>query len=265
MKEIIINSWNELLDEMFQGSFNTDINRFRSPCLFRGMSNKDWELENTLYRNCGEQSEKLEKSLIRNFSKYAAKEIAEIPGVDSVWKTLATAQHHGLPTRLLDWTYSPLVAMHFATEDLGEYDKDGVVWCANYHNLRNILPTKAQDLLDDESSFVFTNEMLSKLFSGLNEFDKSKDGEDDYFLFFEPPAIDYKIINQYALFSMSTNIEKPLEKLLTTDSFKKIIIPSALKWEFRDKLDQLNINERVLFGGLNGLTSWLARQYITEK
>ncbi len=265
MKEIKINSWNELLDEMFQGAFNTNINRFRSPYLFRGMSDKDWELKNTLYRNCGEQSNELEKSLIRNFSKYAAKEIAMIPGVDSVWKTLATAQHNGLPTRLLDWTYSPLVAMHFATEDLGKYEKDGVIWCANYYNLRNILPSDAQKLLDSESSFVFTNEMLTKLFSGLSEFDDSKTDNEDYFLFFEPPAIDLKIINQYALFSMSTNVEKPLGKLLNTDSFKKIIIPAALKWELRDKLDQLNINERVLFGGLNGLTSWLARQYITEK
>ncbi|MCK5388083.1 MAG: FRG domain-containing protein [Candidatus Izimaplasma sp.] len=265
MKEIRINSWNELLDEMFQGAFNEDIKRFRSPCVFRGMSNKDMKLENTLHRNCGDKSEKLEKSLVRNFSKYAAKEIALIPGIDSVWKTLAIGQHHGLPTRLLDWTYSPLIALHFATEDLDEYDKDGVIWCVNHHNLREILPVKAKKVLEEESSFVFTNEMMSKLFSGLSQFNTSKAGENDYFLFFEPPAIDFRIINQYALFSIPTNIEKPLEELITSESSKKLIIPKELKWEFRDKLDQLNINERVLFGGLTGLTSWLARQYITTK
>jgi hypothetical protein len=43
--------------------------------------------------------------------------------------------------------------------------------------------------------------------------------------------------------------------------FRRIVIPTELKWEVRDKLDQANINERVLFPGLDGLSRFLKRYY----
>jgi hypothetical protein len=46
-----------------------------------------------------------------------------------LWVRLAIAQHHGLPTRVLDWTVSPQVAAHFATAEAEHYDKDGAIWC----------------------------------------------------------------------------------------------------------------------------------------
>jgi len=200
---------------------------------------------------------RVEVALLRNFRKYAHGEAA---GTDSIWDWLALGQHRGLPTRLLDWTYSPLVALHFATDNPGEFDSDGVVWCVNFVEANKRLPSRLRRILEQEGSDTFTVEMLAE-FETLREFDALS--REPFVIFLEPPALDQRILNQLALFSVMSSAEAELSDWLERhpDLCRRVEVPAALKWEVRDKLDQANINERVLFPGLDGLSRWLARYY----
>lgn len=250
-------SWNDLTDALFENAWKEDIERFRSNFAFRGLSRVSYELKTSLARLGGDYVP-LEKHLIRNFRKYAHRDMISEP---SIWNWLSLAQHHGLPTRLLDWTYSPYAALHFATSNIETYDEDGVVWCVDYVELHKLLPQKLHWLLEKEGCNAFTTQLLSQGADSLEQFDKL--GQKDFVVFFEPPSLDDRIVNQFALFSVISDPAKTLDSLLENhpDLCRKIIIGHELKWEVRDKLDQINITERVMFPGLGGLCEWLKRHY----
>jgi len=257
MTEIRVSSWNELQDELFKDSWNPELGRFRSRYAFRGLADASYRFETTLIRLKGNFVE-IERHLLRNFKKYAHRTVV---GRDSLWHWLSVAQHYGLPTRLLDWTYSPFFAMHFATANLEKFNIDGVIWAVNYVHTHQLLPDKLRTQLDEEGANVFTVEMLAESVKSFRELaDLSSDG---YVVFFEPPSIDDRIINQFALFSVMSDPRAVLDDWLQQHPhiWRKIVIPAELKWEIRDKLDQASVTERVLFPGLDGLSRWLKRHY----
>jgi hypothetical protein len=257
LKEIRASGWNDLNEHLYADSWQEGLGRFRSTFGFRGMPDVAYDLKTSLMK-LGEDYDKNEGHILRNFRKYARREA--VPA-DSVWNWLALAQHHGLPSRLLDWTYSPYVALHFATENLEQYDRDGVVWCVDYFRTNQRLPEKLQRILHEEGAEVFTVEMLEQAARTLAEFERLADEE--FVIFFEPPSLDARIVNQFALFSMMSKATGMLDQWLAEhpELCRRIIIPAGLKWEVRDKLDQANITERVLFPGLDGLSRWLKRHY----
>lgn len=259
--DIVADSWTKLHDLLFDDSWDSDILRFRSSYVFRGLSRADYDLKTSLMR-LGGRFDFLEKHLIRNFRKYAHNSIVQR---DDDWHWVAVAQHHGLPTRLLDWTFSPYVALHFATSDLSSYDHDGVIWCVDFVELHQSLPGKLKKVLSNEGSYVFTAEMLRNYATTLSRFDEqnAEISRDAFCVFFEPPSMDDRIINQFGVFSVMSDPTTRMDAWLSghPSLFKRIIIPKDLKWEVRDKLDQANITERVLFPGLDGLSRWLTRHY----
>ncbi len=157
--------------------------------------------------------------------------------------------------------YSPFVAMHFATCNLERYHLDGAIWCMDYVRAHELLPIALRNLLASEGSNTFTVPLLSEGATRLDEFDTL--GGDEFVVFFEPPSLDDRIVNQYALFSVMSNPRRNLDQwmLIHPHLWRKIVVPAELKWEIRDKLDQANITERVLFPGLDGMCAWLKRNY----
>jgi hypothetical protein len=251
--------WLDILGALYADSWNARLGRFRSRFAYRGVSTQAGALETSLARlTAGTRNVvPIELGLLRGFRKYAQ---LEAEGADTVWHWLTLAQHAGLPSRLLDWTYSPLVALHFATARVEDFDSDGEVWCVDFARVNKLLPRRLRQLLDAEQSDALTVDMLAE-FRTLSEFDRL--GRSSFVVFVEPPTIHERLAAQHGLFSLMPGPTARLDHWLAArpDVYRRVPVPAAAKWEIRDKLDQANINERVLHGGLDGLARWLARYY----
>ncbi len=258
MEEVRAQSWLHLQELLFDGMWNASLGRFRADTVYRGEGRASNELTTSLQRLGGPYAD-LERHLLRNFRKYAHRDAVTR---ESTWDWLALAKHHGLPTRLLDWSHSPYIALHFATENPGQYVADGVVWIVDYVRAATHLPPALRSILDDEGSNTFTVDMLGRAAGGLNEL-AGLAADDEFVVFYEPPSLDARISNQFAAFTFMSTAEARIDHWLVERPAiaRRVVIPAELKWEIRDKLDQANITERVLFPGLEGIARWLARHY----
>jgi len=253
--EVEVAGWECGTQELYRGSWHEGLQRHRLRTAFRGQSGASGDLATSLMRMGGSYW-RVETAMLRAFRKYARTQ----PGsFDSTWHWMALAQHHGLPTRLLDWTYSPFVAMHFAT--LGEPGVPGTIWCVDYTQSNLLMPAKLRRVLQGAEADVFTAEMLGQAVQSVSEFERLS--KRDFVAFFEPASLDERIVNQFALFSVFSNPRVKLDDWLAANPAlsRKIIIPATLKPHIRDMLDQGNISERTLMPGLDGLSAYLKRYY----
>lgn len=253
-------TWSEVYEALFKDTYNPRIDRFKSRFAYRGVSSENYKMETSLMRLGGEYP-KVEGHLLKQFKKYAYK---HIENKKDDWYWLSVGQHYGLPTRLLDWTYSPDVALHFATCNTDKYDKDGAIWKVNYKKVHQSLPPILLGHVTDENTWILTVDILEKMFESIKQLDHIGHEKGDFVIFFEPPALDERIYNQFAYFSICSRPTLLIDDWLSKnpDFWQKVIIPKELKWELRDKLDQRNISERTLFPGMAGLANWLKRYYL---
>ena len=126
--EIVLTSLGDLIDKVTPTEPDPRTGRRRDSGVYRGDGDAGWPLFTSLDKLGGvtppHTKADLEEHILRNFIRYSRPYLTQ-PASD--WEVMIAAQHHGLPTRLLDWTYSPLVAAHFATLN-SERRSDRVIW-----------------------------------------------------------------------------------------------------------------------------------------
>jgi hypothetical protein len=247
-----ISSWRELDDAIAEAGTS---DRAHSSLVFRGLARSSYTNVSSLAR-LGDAAPRLERHLIRNFRKYAHR---ERPG-PTLWDWLSLAQHHGLPTRLLDWTFSPFVAAHFATAT--SPGVEAIVWAVDCAAAHELLPDVLREALEAEGATVFTTELLAAEAATQDELDHLG-GDEPFVLFFEPPSLDDRIVNQSAVLSVLSDPSAHMDVWLKAhpEVWHAWRVPPPVKAEIRDRLDQGNVTERVLMPGLDGLAAWLRRYY----
>ena len=259
---VYIQKTEDIMQLILEQKFEEKINRNRSYFLYRGLCRSKFSLETSLHRNCRDLQVSLEPCILRNFTKYA--EMLNPDLRTSVWRQMVVGQHHGLPTRLLDWTYSPLVALHFATSsfELAKTDRyDGAVWKIDAREINKLLPERYYEKLAKNNAWVFSVDMLSDVVKEPAQYDRDMAGHG--MALPEPPSLDQRIIKQYSIVSGMAMNKGSKEEVLDkcTKNTVKYVIDKNIKWDVRDFLDQMNMNERTMMPGLDGLSAWLKRHY----
>ena len=168
---------------------------------------------------------------------------------------------------MLDWSHSHLVALHFATKesDISQTgERDCAVWRIHLEEFNSLLPWKYQEALKKHKAYFFTLDMLNDTVDSLDAYDKDM-GRDSVVLL-EPRSIDQRIINQYSYFSITPCRINKMEDFLERNTSRtvKFVISKDIRWRIRDMLDQMNMNERMMLPGLDGICSWLTRHYYVK-
>jgi hypothetical protein len=158
------------------------------------------------------------------------------------WRRLVVAQHHGLPTRLMDWTSNPLVALFFAVEGTeqrcvdancvhceGRGVHNSVVYCLTNRNAFTVegLASKKRN---GPAPLYRYNDKLGVLW---------------------PPNISPRIAAQSSMFTIRKDPGIPVAPDMT------VIIPSSARPGLLRRLDGLGINRRSLFPDMDGVATYL--------
>ena len=217
--------------------------------VFRGHRDIAWKLLPSVAREPYNGKNRQEKDLLRMFNHYCASFmhswISQGNSKQVSWQRMILAQHHGLPTRFLDWSSNPLVALFFAVEGYSEICKEKVGKC-NFCD-----GGKPHDSI----VYAFAKRDWSFTIYALSKSEENKEAPDyghekDPGLL-QPPHISPRIGAQCSMFTISSDPMKEIEYDLA------LRIPFKKRGKLLADLDLLGINRNTLFPGLDGAASYL--------
>jgi hypothetical protein len=238
------------------------LHNFPPKWAFRGQPDEK-PLSTTFERTCDDLQvrhgarREIEKQLILDFRRRCGTEDRALILEDTLF-CMALMQHHGAPTRLLDWTYSPFVASFFALED----DEASVIWCLNTGWCRE----KASGVAERVSLRAFEERRAESSFLNCY-FDKPT----PFVLPENAYALNTRAAAQQGLFLCPGDIESTFEdNLRAVDEWDEYGAVQIVRMNFSRQeriralraLYRMNISRASLFPGLDGFAQSLRQRML---
>jgi FRG domain len=258
--ETTVSSWKKLRDVLEELA--------NAGWAFRGQANTNWPLESSLTRHLRNFVDipadwlARERKILKTFKRKAHLLLSRTPEPRETLEWLALMQHHGAPTRLLDFTWSPYVAAFFALERATD---DAAIWAISsgraMPNFRGSHISKIlNQLLELDNPEAITRKRPSKFDKPTGHGSPSRRKHIPPVMIGEPVLMNERMTSQAGTFVIPTKrLGKPIESLVPASSILKVrLATAALRKETMDRLYNMNINNATLFPGIDGLARSLA-------